>query len=334
MNRTSIFLLAVLTLLSSQVGAVEVGGTVFDDRGQPFADAPIQLSSPDGESHHRIRSRADGSYSIADVAPGVYTLSISMPCCALASFHEPDLTVGDDGLTFDIRMLQGDSLNTFGDDPATVADFVRDRQKIPDAPVPRRPNGTIDLSGVWLVGHDPYPARTRPTAWAAEVRDERIAGQFADAPHTRCLPGGLPIPAGGSPFIGKIVQTDDLIVILFEDVPGFRQIFLDGRMHPADPNPSWMGHSIGRWEGETLVVDTIGFNDRGWLGPFPMTEAMRMVERYRRTEYGLIELQVVFEDPAVFEEAMVENRTLDLAPQEELIEYVCENNKWAPTGSG
>ena len=131
----------------------------------------------------------------------------------------------------------------------------------------------------------------------------------------------------------KYLQTDELVLILFEDVPGFRQIYVDGRAHPEDPNPSWMGHSIGQWEGDVLVVDTIGFNDRGWLGPYPMTEAMRMTERYHRTEYGVIELQVSFDDPAVFNEPWVQNRTLDLAPQEELIEYVCENNKWGD-GSG
>jgi hypothetical protein len=251
----------------------------------------------------------------------------------MASFRQPGLEVPAEGLEFDVHMVQGDSLNTLGDDPATVADFVRSRQQIPDLDVPRRPDGRPDLSGVYLVGHDPFPTSPNPTEWAAEVSGERIASQFIDAPHTRCLPGDLPIPSGGSPFIGKIVQTDELVVILFEDVPGFRQIFLDGRDHPIDPNPSWMGHSVGHWEGDVLVVDTIGFNDRGWLGSFPMTESMHITERYHRTEYGAIKLQVVYEDPAVFNEPWVESRTLDLAPQEELIEYVCENNKWAD-GSG
>ena len=96
-----------------------------------------------------------------------------------------------------------------------------------------------------------------------------------------------------------------------------------------NPNPSWMGHSIGRWEGDTLVVDTIGFNSRGWTGPYPRTEMMRMEERYRRPDYGHLEVRVMFEDPGVFAEPWIWNMTWDLAPQEEIFEYVCENNKWA-----
>ena len=322
----------VIALMAASSLASTLSGTIYDDSGNPFAEAPVQLISDSGVSY-QVRSSAEGRYRIEALSAGTYHLSISMPCCAMATFRQPELNVPSEGLEFDVHMVQGDSLNTLGDDPATVADFVRSQQQIPDLDVPRRPDGRTDLSGVYLVGHDPFPTSPQPTEWAAQVSAERIASQFIDAPHTRCLPGGPPIPAGGSPFMGKFVQTDELVLILFEDVPGFRQIFVDGRAHPEDPNPSWMGHSIGQWEGDVLVVDTIGFNDRGWLGPYPMTEAMRMTERYHRTEYGVIELQVSFDDPAVFNEPWVQNRTLDLAPQEELIEYVCENNKWGD-GSG
>jgi len=78
-------------------------------------------------------------------------------------------------------------------------------------------------------------------------------------------PSGPPIPGGAAPFLSKFVQKDELLIILFEDYPGFRQVFMDGRKHPEDPNPSWLGHSIGRWEDDALVIDTIGYNDRGWL---------------------------------------------------------------------
>jgi hypothetical protein len=310
--------------------AVELSGRVFDDRGRPFADAPVLVRDPADEQRWETRSDAAGNYRIAGLEAGTYTLVVSMPCCALATFVEDALEIAPGGTGFDIHLVQGDSLNTFGDDPATVADLVRDRQEIPDLPVPRREDGRPDLSGVWLVGHDPFPAKPDATEWAQQIREERAADDFAGSPHNSCLPGMLPIPAGGSPFIGKLVHTDELLVILFDDVPGYRQIFLDGRSHPEDPNPAWMGHSVGRWEDDTLVVETIGFNDRGWLLGFPMTEAMRMVERYQRSEFGRIELQVTFEDPAVFRRPFVRKLGLDLAPQEELIEYVCENNKWFP----
>jgi hypothetical protein len=128
------------------------------------------------------------------------------------------------------------------------------------------------------------------------------------------------------------VQTSSLIVILIEDNPGFRQIFLDGRSHPADWNPSWTGHSTGKWDKDTLVVDTVGFNNKNWLGgvgggAIPTTEMLHMTERYRRADFGHMELNVTFDDPGALSKPYHENLTLDLAPQEEILEYVCENNK-------
>ena len=113
--------------------------------------------------------------------------------------------------------------------------------------------------------------------------------------------------------------------MLFEDVPGFRQVFVDGRSHPADPNPAWLGHSVGRWDGDTLVIDTVGFNDRSWLLVYPHTDQLHMIERYRRPEYGRLEIVVVFEDPGAFTRPWTMNLIWYLAPREELIEFVCEN---------
>jgi hypothetical protein len=90
-----------------------------------------------------------------------------------------------------------------------------------------------------------------------------------------------------------------------------------------------MGHAIGRWEKDTLVVDTIGFNTRGWLGTFPQTEMLRLEERYTRTDFGHMTVRVTIKDPSVFEEPWIKNMTWDFAPREELLEFVCENNKWA-----
>ncbi len=306
-----------------------ISGTVFDHEGAAFAEAPIQLSNSETGTEHQTRSAADGSYAIGDIPAGAYTLSIAMPCCALASFVKEDLEIGADALRFEIHLVEGLSLHTLGDDPATIADVVRARQDIPAQAPPQRADGKPDLSGVWLVGIDPFPSTPDLTERAAGIAEQRIATALRDAPAGRCLPEGIPIPAAVPPFMGKFVQTDDLLLMLFEAPPGFRQVFLDGRPHPVDPNPSWTGHSIGEWDGDTLVVDTVGFNDRVWLGPYPVTETMHTVARYRRTAYGVLEVQMTYDDPAVFNEPWVENRVFDLAPQEELMEYVCENNKWA-----
>jgi hypothetical protein len=200
---------------------------------------------------------------------------------------------------------------------------------VPDLPVPRLA-GRPDLSGLWLVDIDPFPEQPEALPWAEEVARQRRANDGRDHPHTRCLPDAPPVPGGSPPFMGKYVQTPNLLVILFEDTPGFRQAFLDGRSHPAVPNPSWMGHSIGRWDGDTLVVDTIGFNAEGWNDLYPRTERMRLEERYTRPDYGHLDVQVTIDDPGVFTKPWVQHRRFDLAPQEELIEFVCENNKWAP----
>ncbi len=101
-----------------------------------------------------------------------------------------------------------------------------------------------------------------------------------------------------------------------------------GREHPEDPNPSWMGHSIGRWEGDTLVIDTIGFNDRGWMSIYPRSEELHIVERLTRTKLGRMDLEVTIEDPKVFKKSWVSRQPAYLAPDVELIGYVCENNKW------
>jgi hypothetical protein len=181
---------------------------------------------------------------------------------------------------------------------------------------------------MWIFGSDPFPTEPQPTEWAQQVRADREE-RGVIGPRFRCLPPSIPIPSHSPPRMGKFLQTADFIAILFEGILGYRQIFLDGREHDEDVNPSWLGYSIGHWEGDVLVVETMGFNDRGWTSRYPRTERMRVVERYQRTDYGVMELQYTIEDPDVFEHPIVRQLQLNLAPGEELLEYVCENNPWA-----
>jgi hypothetical protein len=130
------------------------------------------------------------------------------------------------------------------------------------------------------------------------------------------------------PLLWKFAQTPSLLVMLFEDLPGIRQIYLDGRPHPKDWKPTWMGHSVGHWEGDTLVVDTAGFNDKSWLGPYPHTAQLHVIERYRRRDLGHLDVQVVMEDAGTFVKPWTVNMVWNLAPGEEMLEYVCtENNR-------
>jgi hypothetical protein len=127
----------------------------------------------------------------------------------------------------------------------------------------------------------------------------------------------------------RIVQTPTLLVQLMEDDARFRQVFLDGRAHPADVSPTWMGHSIGRWDGDTLVIDTVGYNEKTWLpGRLPHTERLHAIERYRRLDLGRLEVSVTLEDPDALIKPWQSTRIWELVPGEEIQEYVCENNRF------
>jgi len=130
----------------------------------------------------------------------------------------------------------------------------------------------------------------------------------------------------------KIVQTPNLVMVLYEYETIYRQIFTDGRGLPEDPNPTWMGYSIGQWDGDTLVVTTAGYNDRTTLdlGGHPHTEALRVTERFHRRDTGHIDLQVTLDDPKAYTRSWTLPIELDLLPDGELIEYFCDNERDAP----
>ncbi len=313
---------------NAQLASSSISGSVLYSDGSVVADAPVRARSAATGTDARTRSSEDGRYDLPGLPAGTYTVSVVMPCCAFTPYSQDDVSLtADEVLQLDIRLVEGSSLNTLGDDPATMIGEVRRRQVITEVAVPRMADGRPDLTGVWLRNDDPYPEQPQALQWAADLAAERVANYQIDSPQFYCLPGSPPAP-GGASFVVKFVQTPVLLLILLEGAPGFRQIFLDGREHPANFDPSWMGHSIGRWVEDTLVVDTVGFNSRGWMGIYPRTEMLRMEERYTRNDFGHLQVQVTAEDPGVFEEPWTQNMTWDLAPQEELFEYVCENNKW------
>ncbi len=336
MRRASL-LLATCTLIfigsmSAQNGGGSLTGTISDANGAPAAEAPIQVKNKSTGAVARIASKLDGSYTLGGLAPGAYELSIVMPCCAYKDVAQDIRVEADKTVQLNIKLAETVNGTTLGDDPGRLANVMRKRANVPSQPVPRLANGKPDLSGVWVAIDDPYPETPAVLPWAAALLKEREENHGKDAPHNHCLPGPPPVPGSSAPFIEKFVQTGSLLIILFEDVPGFRQVFLDGRAHPSNWDPTWMGHSTGKWDGDTLVVDTVGFNDRSWLGglgggPVPHTEMLHMTERYRRVDFGQMEVAVTFEDPATFVRPFHMNVKLDLAPQEELMEYVCENNK-------
>jgi hypothetical protein len=127
----------------------------------------------------------------------------------------------------------------------------------------------------------------------------------------------------------RIIQTPQIVAVLYEVPNNFRQIFLDGRSLPKDPNPTWQGYSVGRWDGETFVVESNGFNDKSWIGRpgFPHTEALRMTERYRRRDFGHMDVQVTFDDPKTFARPWTATTELLFDADTELLEFVCSENE-------
>jgi hypothetical protein len=204
------------------------------------------------------------------------------------------------------------------------------------APAPKTPDGKPDLSGIWRAAEGKYlqnitgDLREVPfRPWAAALYEERVAVLAKGRPTERCLPHGVPdaMMVRSGPW--KIVQTPRVTLILFEEMNHYRQVFTDGRGFPKDPNPTWLGYSIGKWEGDTFVVDTTGFNDQTWLDDpgHPHTDAMHAIERFRRRDFGHLEIDITIDDPKAYTTPWTVTARFDLLPDTELIENLCDNEK-------
>lgn len=210
-----------------------------------------------------------------------------------------------------------------------------------NAPPQRLPDGRIDLSGFWMpsnpVKHllnlaaDLKPGDVPLQPWAQEVYNERIRTNGRDHPGARCLPSGIPeknnIPDGL-----KVVQTPDVMIFLYESRTIYRQVFTDGRsLPPPDVQPTWMGYSVGRWEGDTFVVETRHTNGKAWLDMrgLPATDALRVVERYTRPTIGRIAIEVTIDDPKAYTRPWTVDLSWTLQPDTDLIESICEENNKA-----
>jgi hypothetical protein len=210
-----------------------------------------------------------------------------------------------------------------------------------NAPPRRLPDGRIDLSGFWMptnpVKHllnlaaDLKPGDVPFQPWAEAVYQERIRTNGKDHPGARCLPSGLPeknnIPDGL-----KVVQTPEAMIFLYESRTIYRQVFTDGRpLPPPDVQPTWMGYSIGHWEGDTFVVETRYSNGQAWLDMrgLPATDALHLIERYTRPTTGRIAIEVTIDDPKAYTRPWKVNLSWSLMPDVDLIESICEENNKA-----
>jgi len=223
-----------------------------------------------------------------------------------------------------------------------------------NAPAPRTADGKPDLSGIWL------PEENRPCppfncddmltpqefwdagwglkgglpyqAWAADLVKKRGEAFGQGDPTAHCLPGGI-MKLHSDPLLRKIVQVPGLLVILNERNASYRQIFTDGRPLPEDPQPSFIGYSSGKWDGDTLVVETNGFRDGVWLDRkgSPLTEAGKITERFRRPSYGKLEVEFTVNDPKAYTAPWTIKLNQRIKLDTELLDYIClENEKDVP----
>jgi hypothetical protein len=251
--------------------------------------------------------------------------------------------------------------------PSPGTPRTRDGKPNLTAPAPRASNGKPDLSGVWHVQPDGKKELTRlfgadlinaadatsvpgmeldtiskyavnilldfkageepMRPEAAKIFQQRASGSTRD-PGVDCLPLGIPISSLVSE-VHKIVQTPGLIVDLLEVDNAHRQIYTDGRKLPQDPQPSWLGYSVGRWDAGTLVVDTAGFNDKAWLDVLghPRSEALHIVERYHRRDFGHLDIEMTFDDPKMYTKPFAIKVTHQLLPDSDILEYFCAENE-------
>ena len=211
------------------------------------------------------------------------------------------------------------------------------------APTAKTPDGKPDLSGVWEasppyfndLARDLKPGELAMLPWAKKLQAEREGRDHRDDPLNTCMPPGVPrinMTTANGPHPLKIVQTPMLVVLLYETSVNstFRQVFLDGRTFPKDPQPTWLGYSVGRWEGDTLVVDTVGFNGRSWVDTakgHPQTESAHVTERFTRLDVGHMQIDITIDDPGAYEKPWRANVPFHLLADTDLIETYCENEK-------
>ena len=203
------------------------------------------------------------------------------------------------------------------------------------APAPKTADGKPDLTGVWRgagplyrfnIAQDLQPSDIQP--WAEALFLQRVRDSRKDSPLAKCLPVSVPFQDFFS--MVRFVQTPALTLMLYEAPNSpHRTIFTDGRDLPKDPNPTWLGYSIGRWEGDTFIVTTAGFNDKAWLDSagHPQTESLRVTERMRRRDFGHMDFEITIDDPKAFTRPFTIKGERLLAPDTDLLEDFCDNEK-------
>jgi hypothetical protein len=273
----------------------------------------------------KTSSSAAGSYALRDLPPGTYNVTVSIP--ALKGFSRNGLKVTDARtVALDIHIEETSQLSTLGEDTLAITADT-EKHKPPTGPAPRTKDGKPDLSGTWWRPRTVDGGKPEFLPRAIAIAKQRDETNRKDSPQAHCLPGAV-LRLGP---IWETVQNSAVIVVISDDdSPGFHQIYIDGRKQAKDPTPAWYGSSVGHWDGDTLVVDRIAFDERVWLDQesHPHSDKLHIVERYRRPDLGHLETETTVDDPGVLAKPYTVKTVSDLAPTEQIFEFICtENNK-------
>jgi hypothetical protein len=321
-------LLVCISLLSAAAFAQSEKGTlagkVLDPFGYPATVASVQAKNVQSGASFKAHTAKDGAYSIPDLPAGTYDVTVDMP--AVQGFGQKGVAIAPaKTTTLDVRLKEGSQLSTLGED--ALHSIEDEKLHAPPAgPTPHTGEGKPDFSGVWWRPTSVDPGKPEWTPWAQQIARERTENNRLESPKARCLPSNIMFTGA----VWQFVQSRDFLIwISDDDFPGFHQIYI-GRNRPPDPNPGWYGHSVANWEGDTLVVDRIAFDEHMWLdgASHPHSDQLHIIEKYRRPDLGHLEMEVTIEDPKALAKPFTQKLVSELAPKEEIFEFVCtENNR-------
>ncbi len=308
----------------TQNNAGSISGSLIDPNGSIVTglSSPITLTDIASSDVYEADVTLDGEYIIENVPPGLYNLNFPISCCMYRTYGQENVEImPQQTVRLDLNLEWHINLGTIGDDPGMLAEDMISQSGDLSGPTPRMPDGKPNFSGLWYnvptrIAQTPAPLQP----WAEDIQEQlRALGQQGSASY--CLPQSAILSTLIFPY--KFIQTDDIIVQLIEFVtPGFRQIFLDGRSRPEIWNPGWYGHSVGRWEGDTLVVESTGFNEVT-PGFGVHTEALTITERYSRPQNDVLLIEITAQDPEAYTEIWTRNYEARLVEGQEILEFVC-----------
>ena len=316
--------LSLISLLSAVALAQNgtLSGSVFTPGGESLPNAPVQVRNAQG-GVFKASSANNGAYTLSNLPPGTYDLSVNVG--GLRGFEQKGINVAAGAtMRVDVHMQEGTQLSTLGEDPLAIQANAR-LHAPPSGPAPLTADGKPDPSGVWWSPQTVDPGKPEWLPQAAAIAKQRGDANNRESPQAHCQP---PAVTRLGPLYSLSLSRELMTETSDDAFPGVRVIYI-GHQHPADPNPAWYGHNVGRWEGDTLVVDRVGFDERVWLdqGAHPHSDKLHIVERYHRVDLGHLETEVTVEDPGVLAKPYTMKRVSELAAGIEISEFICTENE-------